>query len=82
MEESSNVRGTQAKIKMIQTNLSTSKKFLKFMEGKDPKIISKPPTVGVQLLLFHTMKSLSHSLCAVVYRLCQLKDLCCKVLKK
>ena len=47
MEESSNVRGTQAKIKMIQTNLSSSKKFLKFMEGQDLKIISKPPTTSI-----------------------------------
>ena len=67
MEESSNVRGTQAKIKMIQTNLSTSKKFLKFMEGQDPKIISKPPTVGVKLHLFHTMKSLSYHMTHMAY---------------
>ena len=39
IENSSNVRGTQAKITMIQTNLKTNKKFLKFMEGRVSKII-------------------------------------------
>ena len=40
IENSANVRGTQAKITMIQTNLASNKKFLKFMEGRDSKLIS------------------------------------------
>lgn len=39
IENSANVRGTQAKITMIQTNLASNKKFLKFMEGRDSKLI-------------------------------------------
>ena len=39
IEDSANVRGTQAKITMIQTNLATNKKFLKFMEGRVPQNI-------------------------------------------
>ena len=39
IENSANVRGTQAKITMIQTNLASNKKFLKFMEGRVSKLI-------------------------------------------
>lgn len=39
IENSANVRGTQAKITMIQTNLAANKKFLKFMEGRVSKFI-------------------------------------------
>ena len=39
IENSANVRGTQAKITMIQTNLASNKKFLKFMEGRVSKFI-------------------------------------------
>jgi len=58
IENSANVRGTQAKITMIQTNLASNKKFLKFMEGRDFRLIplisslKKRPGYGSRLMSY------------------------------